>query len=60
MIYLYLTKDVGPIPAGAVERFREDKAEALLRDGAAVKYDPKKHAQKPTAPRLGKKRVRKG
>jgi endonuclease YncB( thermonuclease family) len=58
VIYLYLTKDVGPIPKGTVERFREDKAEVLVKDGSAIVYDPKKHSKKPTAPRLGK-RVRK-
>ena len=60
MVYLYLTKDFGVFKAGTVERFDVKKAHHLVQDGSAVVYDPKKDANKPYAPRLGKKRVRKG
>lgn len=59
MVYLYLTKDYGVFRAGQVERFAPGKARVLIEAGDAEKYDAKKHAKKPTAPRLGK-RVTKG
>jgi hypothetical protein len=52
MMYIYLTKDIGPIPGNRVERFSEDKAARLIMDGDAERFDPKKHGNKPGAPRL--------
>jgi len=59
VVYLYLTKDFGVFKRGTVERFDVKKASALVIDGTAVIYDPKKDQSKPHAPRLSK-RARKG
>ena len=56
MVYLYLTKDCGVFPKGTVERFAPAKARTLIDAGEAVLYVPEKHAKKPFAPRLNKKR----
>lgn len=53
MVYLYMNKAEGPIPAGSVERFSDAKAAELLLKGDAVRFDPKKHGKKQNAPRLG-------
>ena len=54
MLYLYLHKAVGPVPADSVERFAPEKAAVLIREGVAEEYTEKKHGQKPGAPRLGR------
>jgi hypothetical protein len=59
VVYLYLTKDFGVFKRGTVERFDVKKASALVLDGTAVVYDPKRDQGKQYAPRLAK-RVRKG
>ena len=56
MIYLYLTKDFGVFRKGTVERFAPIKARELIDSGGAELYTPAKHAKKPLAPRLNKKR----
>ena len=59
MVYLYLTKDFGVFKRGTVERFDVKKASAMVINGTAVVYDPKRDQKKQHAPRLAK-RVRKG
>ena len=57
LIYLYLTKDFGVFRKGTVERFAPPKARALIDAGDAVLYEPGKHAKKPLAPRLSRRRT---
>lgn len=56
MMYVYLTKDLGIIPGGQVERVSDAKAAQLILGDAAEAFDPRKHGNKPGAPRLAERR----